>query len=275
MDFELPTVHSEFVNGILVHTSGAGPGLVLLHANGGDHRDFDAVVGVLSRSWTVHRVDWPGHGGSPATISPSAIGFAELVPGLLRELTGGPFVVMGNSVGGFAAIYVASEQSELVKGLILIQPGGFTPRSPLSLLACRLIGSRKISTRAMRVLPSVYLRKRTSAVLAIRRRAIESAAKLESVETFRLVWKSFGDRRHDSRTYARNVQVPTLVVWGTRDPILPWMIDGRRATRAFRNAEVVKFRCGHQAFAESPIQFIDCVEAFARKHSLIGGGVHK
>ncbi|NQW47298.1 MAG: alpha/beta fold hydrolase, partial [Planctomycetes bacterium] len=44
-------------------TVGAGPSLVLLHANGGDHRDFAAIVPPLAESgWRVTVLDWPGHG---------------------------------------------------------------------------------------------------------------------------------------------------------------------------------------------------------------------
>ena len=61
------------VQGIAVHVSGQGPGVVLLHANGGDHLDFAEVIPALSRRRTVYAVDWPGHGESDPALDASAI----------------------------------------------------------------------------------------------------------------------------------------------------------------------------------------------------------
>ncbi len=255
--------------GVAVHTSGRGPALVLLHANGGDCRDFDAVVAQLGQRWTVHAVDWPGHGESASSsIERSACGFARLLPSILRQLPGGPFVLVGNSVGGFAAIHAAAEVPDLVSGLVVVQPGGFTPRWPLTRLACRIIGSSKVSGCAMRLLPKVYLWRQTVAVREIRQRAQESSRRPEAVTTFGSVWRSFTDSAHDSRADAARVTQPTLLVWGLYDPILPWLIDGRRARRAFRNAHTIMLRCGHQAFAEMPQEFVALVDRFATENHL-------
>lgn len=82
-------------------STGDGPSLVLLHANGGDHRDFESVVGDLAKSgWRVTTVDWPGHGSSPRHDPESAVGFGVLLGRLLDSL-GGTHVLLGNSVGGF------------------------------------------------------------------------------------------------------------------------------------------------------------------------------
>jgi pimeloyl-ACP methyl ester carboxylesterase len=260
---------SRAIDGVVVHISGSGPDLVLLHANGGDHRDYDAIVDGLSKSWKVHRVDWPGHGESEVAPTASVWQFAELLPVLLTQLPGGPFVLIGNSVGGFAAIHTAAQRPDLVKGIVLVQPGGFTPNSLLSRAVCRLIGSQKLSAHAMRILPRVYLRNRTEATVAIQLRAKKAATNPESVRTFRSIWISFTEPRHDSRDNAKKIDVPTLLVWGTRDPILPWLIDGRRARKAFPLAEVVRFRCGHQAFAEVPDQFLENLGRFAERHLLL------
>jgi pimeloyl-ACP methyl ester carboxylesterase len=267
---DLPEVEPELVDDVAIHITGSGPDLVLLHANGGDHRDFDAIVHVLEKSWRVLRIDWPGCGRSTAVEDPSAYGFAEQLPAVLAKISKGPVVIMGNSVGGFAAISVASKYPELVRALVLIQPGGFTPRSPLALLVCRFVGSSRVSPWAMRALPRLYLRKQTDAVLAIQERAAVSASRKELVTTFASVWRSFADRRHDSRALAAQIGVPTLLVWGTRDPILPWLIDGRRARKALLNAELVSFRCGHQAFAEVPDEFLERFSAFTKTHNLLG-----
>jgi pimeloyl-ACP methyl ester carboxylesterase len=250
------------VKGLAVQICGQGPGLVLLHANGGDHRDFEAIVSDLARTWTVYAIDWPGHGGSDLADYPTAIRFAELLPEVLEEFGSGPFALMGNSVGGFAALRTAITRPDLVSQLVLVDPGGFTPRSPLSLAVCRVIGSERIAPMAMRQLPRLYLRKSNSYVKSARARAVAASREPSRVSAFASMWRSFADPKHDGRAGAESLAVPTLLIWGTRYPVLPWTIDGRRATKALPRATVVTLPCGHQPYLEMPREFIAALDAF-------------
>jgi pimeloyl-ACP methyl ester carboxylesterase len=253
---------TELCSGVVVHSVGNGPGLVLLHANGGDHRDFDTIVEPLAREWLVHAVDWPGHGSRRSNENATAIGYANVLSQLLAELPGGPFVLLGNSVGGFAAILAAFEHPELVRGLVLVSPGGFTPRWPLAVPACHVIGSTLIAPLAMRWLPRLYLRGRSAQVIAMRSRAIEASRDPAARAVFSSLWRSFTDQRHEARRPARQITMPVHLCWGRVDPVLPWPIDGRRAKRCFRNVTVSRFACGHQPFAERPEEFLTKVAPF-------------
>jgi pimeloyl-ACP methyl ester carboxylesterase len=169
---------------------------------------------------------------------------------------------MGNSVGGFAALRTAITRPDLVSQLVLVDPGGFTPRSPLSLAVCRVIGSERIAPMAMRQLPRLYLRKSNSYVKSARARAVAASREPSRVSTFASMWRSFADPKHDGRAGAESLAVPTLLIWGTRDPVLPWLIDGRRATKALPRATVVTLPCGHQPYLEMPEEFIAALDAF-------------
>lgn len=254
-----------------MHSSGdgAGPALVLLHANGGCARDYDAVVPHLSARSAVHAIDWPGHGESDPATDATACGFASLLPSVLEALPGGPFVLVGNSVGGFAALRAAAERPDLVRALVLVSPGGFTPRWPTTFAACAFMASRAVAPRAMRVLPRLYLRDRTEFVRQIQDRARATASDPRAVDTFASLWRSFTDRDHDARATAARVRVPTLLAWGRRDPVLPWMVDGRRARAALAHAEVATFTCGHQPYAEQPEQFLAALDRFLDRHALV------
>jgi pimeloyl-ACP methyl ester carboxylesterase len=251
-----------WLDGVAVHVSGRGPGLVLLHANGGDHRDFEGVIPVLTRTHTVYAIDWPSHGTSDPISHPTACGFADLLPRILERLGPGPFILMGNSVGGFAAVRVAIERPDLVSRLILINPGGFTPRTLMSRGVCRLLGSEHISPVAMRWLPRLYLRRSSQVVAAIRARATDASHSPARVRAFGSLWRSFADPAHDARRGLVRLTAPTLLIWGTRDLILPWLIDGQRAATAIPGATVKTFSCGHQAFAEMPEAFLAAVDDF-------------
>ncbi|MFM8304424.1 MAG: alpha/beta fold hydrolase [Actinomycetota bacterium] len=259
---------TRIIDGVAVHTSGTsgapgtGSPLVLLHGNGGDHRYFAAVAGRLAEHHTVHAVDWPGWGASAPDGEPTALDYAALLPRVLRGIGAGPFVLVGNSVGGFAAIRVAATNPDLVRALVLVDPGGFTPRWPGTVAVCRLIGSRRLARPMLRILPRLYLRRDNELVAALRSRAAEAAGDPARVRVFASLWRSFAHADHDARPAARGVAVPTLLVWGRRDSVLPWPIDGRRARHALPGASVVALACGHQAFAEMPDAFLAAVEPF-------------
>jgi pimeloyl-ACP methyl ester carboxylesterase len=257
------------IDGVAVHTAGDGPAIVLLHANGGSHRDFDAVVGHMAQGHLVHAVDWPGHGDSDPVADPTAREFAALLTDLLGALPGGPFLLVGNSVGGFAAIDAAAARPDLVRGLILVSPGGFTPRWPMTVAACRAIASGPVTPRAMRLLPRLYLRRRNEHVAAILDRARLGAQDPAAIATYASLWRSFTDPLHDAGVPAASIAAPTLLAWGRQDPVLLWHLDGRRARAAFPDATVASFACGHQPFAELPEQFLAKMEEFERRRGLV------
>jgi pimeloyl-ACP methyl ester carboxylesterase len=122
------------IGDVAVHVGGAGSSIVLLHANGGSHQDFDAVIDTLSTNAKVFAVDWPGHGESDGSQAPGACAFADLLPSLLENLNEGPYTLIGNSVGGFAAIKTAAERPDLVNQIVVVNPGGFTPRWPITFI---------------------------------------------------------------------------------------------------------------------------------------------
>jgi pimeloyl-ACP methyl ester carboxylesterase len=217
----------------------------------------------------VNALDWPGHGESDPIDNPTACGFAELLPRVLAELPGGPFVLGGNSIGGFAALRTAATRPELVRGLVLVSPGGFTPRWPGMLAVCTLIANQRVSAHAMGWLPRLYLRRRTMFTTAILERMDAASREPGAVTTFASLWRSFTDRDHDARADADRITVPTLLAWGRRDPILPWPIDGRRARAHLPNAEVATFACGHQPYAEVPQEFQGALSDFLDKHDLV------
>ena len=114
-----------------VHFSdlGAGPALILLNANPGDHRDFNAVMPTLAQNHRVIALDWPGYGLSPAPKNPDSVDvfyyyqtFIEFVAALgLKTMS-----ILGNSVGGNIAARFTANFPDQVSKLVLIATGGFT-----------------------------------------------------------------------------------------------------------------------------------------------------
>lgn len=100
--------------------------VVLIHGLSGDATDLAPMYGPLRKHFKKVIVpDLPGHGrsqppldGMKATTTFET--FARGLDQMLRE----PSFLLGNSLGGLAAIRYANHNPEMVKGIVLYSPGG-------------------------------------------------------------------------------------------------------------------------------------------------------
>jgi len=252
----LPEIH--LPSGIVNYEDrGSGHPVVLLHANPGDCRDFDAVAHDLAEHYRVIALDWPGYGRSAIPPVPEEVNLAFFHSVLLEFLSAldpGPAVLIGNSVGGWAAVRVACTRPAAVRGLVLVSPGGFTTMTPFTQAFCALQSGR------LSIPPSwfarLYLRKRTPAVEQMLMRASTEQSDRSRREINRAVWRSFAKGEGDLQVSASEVKAPTLVVVGRYDPVIPASRDGMRAARAIVGSRLVCLPCGHAAFAELPERFV-------------------
>jgi pimeloyl-ACP methyl ester carboxylesterase len=257
-------------SGVLhVDEQGVGEPLLLLHANPGDPRDFDAVLPSLSGKYRVLRVSWPGYGWSPAPEPPaaaSAMRFADLLEQLVLKLDLRGLRIIGNSVGAFAAACLAIRQPERVQTLVLVSPGGFTAHNFFTRDFCRFKG-REYVTRALNgFMAGLYLRHKTPVTQAMRERARREQRSPATVAVNAALWRSFIHPDHDLREAAKVIRARTLVIGGKRDPLIP-AEESRRAAAVIPGAHCIILPCGHAPFAELPDLFLALVLPFLEAES--------
>jgi len=250
---------------IAYDSRGDGPPLVLLHANPGDRRDFDAIVPALAERHRVIALDWPGYGGSPAPLCPadaSAMFFADVLREVTEALALAPAIVLGNSVGGYAALRLAIDRPEAVRALVLVDTGGFTPQGLVSRAFCSIKGTEAVTRAIAGRFAAHYLKLRTDVTRAMIARADAGRRDAACVAVDAAVWRSFRDPDHDLRERARAVHQPTLLAWGRHDPVLRLDVDAKEAKAAMPHAELAVFDTGHAPFAEAPEAFLAVVQGF-------------
>lgn len=248
---------------VAVHETGAGAPLVLLHAIGHDHRDFDAIVPALAARRHVLAIDWPGHGDSPTPASAGTVAatdFADALEDLTAALDVGPAAFLGNSVGGFAAARLAARHPQRVSALVLVDPGGFGELGWLERAFCHVKGTETVTGWVWNAFPAHYLVMRNEHTAAILTR-IRAAETPDGVRVHAAVWRSFLAPGHDLRGESAAIRAPTLIAWGEDDPVLP-VADGERAAALIPGARLVRFPTGHMPFAEAPEAFLEAVEPF-------------
>lgn len=247
------------------HGDAAAPPMLLLSANPGDRRDWDAVIPALATRYRVIAVDWPGHGASPPPSPPrsaSAMMYARVLADVTEALGIERAVVCGNSVGGYAAIRLALDHPSRVAALVLVDPGGFTSHNLLSRAFCRMKGQEWMTRRIAGHFARGYLRKRTPWTREMIARADAERANPDQVAVDAAIWRSFVDPDHDLRARARELRQPTLLLWGTLDPVLPIFLDGRAARAAMPAAHWCPLETGHAPHAENPTAFLAAVQPF-------------
>ncbi|PTQ89146.1 alpha/beta fold hydrolase [Agitococcus lubricus] len=240
--------------------------LVLLHANPGDSKDYNAIIDALTRNYCVITIDWPGYGTSdaPEPIDKASVNyFYDVLKGVIDEKALAEVTLMGNSIGGYAAARYAAEFPERVKSLVLISPAGFTNHNAMTRLFCRLQASSLAIPPI--VLANFYLKGGSTWVKTMKSRALKEYGKTVPFAINRAIWRSMLLPDADLREKAKNIRCPTLLFFGQYDPLVSAKHDAKIAQAVIPHAELHISETGHAVFAESPEYFLGFVLKFLRK----------
>lgn len=102
---------------------GPGPRLLILHGLTGSHDEFLHLAPILARQAHLYLLDMRGHGRSGWAESYTVADYGRDVVAFLQDVVGETAVVVGHSLGGIVATWVAANRPDLVRGLILAEPG--------------------------------------------------------------------------------------------------------------------------------------------------------
>jgi 4,5:9,10-diseco-3-hydroxy-5,9,17-trioxoandrosta-1(10),2-diene-4-oate hydrolase len=244
--------------------TGAGTPLVCLHAIGHDAEDYRDFARRFADRYDVIALDWPGHGDSGPDRHPaSADRYAALLLALLDQLGVEAPTLLGNSIGGAAAILYAKARP--VRALVLCDSGGLVAVDRSVRLFCALFaaffarGAR--GARWFAWAYSVYYRYLVlpSAAAAARREQIIAHGPLLA-PILRDAWRSFGRPEADLRRELEALRVPIWFAWAKRDRVIPLALVQPCIARC-ATGQLSVFEAGHSAFLECPEAF---AQGFAR-----------
>ncbi len=249
---------------IAIDESGRGEPLVLLHGVGASRAVWRHVTPLLARDRLVLAPDLPGFGQSRAAAPRFALQTtAEALAGPLAERAGGSFDLVGNSLGGAVALYLALLHGEWVRRLVLCAPAGFSPRRwPLALAASAFSGpavsARRILGTPIAVSPTARRALLWGAIAEPQRLAADDARMMlqASRGSTRIGPAVAAVLRVDLREQLSRLGVPLGLIWGERDRIIPIStLDSIRAVRPDVIAETIP-GAGHVPQMERPEEFV-------------------
>jgi len=248
---------------IAYDSRGDGNPIVMLSSGAHDHHDFDELRNLLPPRFRSIAVDWPAHGESPAGKGvATAMRFADVAEELVERLAPEGAIVLGNSVGGFAAGRLAIRRPELVRGLVLIDSGGFLGRGLQIRAFCALMSRPRFLRAIYPWFANRYMRPGGDADRRARDVGIATTRQDPGLRAVSELWGSFASPEHDLRAGAGSIAVPTLIAWGSRDPVIPLKV-GREIATTIPGAQLEVFDAGHSPQVSDPDRFAAKLVPFA------------
>ena len=271
--------HAAMLNGheFAYLDSGEGPALLFIHGLTGSQRNWAHLIDALDHEHRVLAPDLFGHGASAKVMGDYSLGaHAATLRDLLDLLGIDRVTLVGHSFGGGIAMQFCYLFPERVERLVLVASGGLgRDVSPL-LRAATVPGAEWV----LPVIASGWVRRRVEAA----GRLLTSRGWRASPEVTE-VWRGFtsladADTRRAFLATTRGVidpggqtvtahdhlpmaiAIPTLVVWGTRDRMIPaW--HATTAHEAIADSRVVLFvGAGHFPHLDEPERFAELLSDF-------------
>ncbi len=256
---------------------GEGPPLLLLHGITASSECWSDVLDGLAERHTVIAPDLLGHGSSDKPAGDYSLGaFASMVRDLLVALGHERATVVGHSLGGGIAMQFSYQFPERVERLVLVSSGGLGREVHPILRAATLpgadwvmptlakTGALGLGAAAGRLFarvglhPSTDLQGMADGVASLQ----DDAACRAFLHTARSIIDVGGQRVDATDRLYLTDGVPTLIVWGERDRLIP-VAHGRRAHTLMPHSRLEVFQdAGHFPFRDEPVRFVGLLNEF-------------
>ncbi len=201
---------------------GGDANAILIHGFGGDLNNWLFNHEVLASDRAVYAIDLPGHGGSSKTVDTGTVAeFADVVERFMAALELGPVHLVGHSLGGAVAMELARRSDNRVRSLALLASAGLGAEIDSDYIDGFASASRRKEMKRQ-------VQKLFADTAKVPRQLVEDLLKykrLDGVEAaLRKIASAFsadGKQTNLLREVLEQLAVPTLVVWGEQDAIVP------------------------------------------------------
>ena len=249
---------------IRFHRSGRGPHLILLHGIGADLQCWRYLVPILQKTFTVVALDLPGFGQSSKlpSVSYGLDAQAERLCRFFDCLSIKSAFVIGNSMGGNLALWLAIAHRHRVKGVAVIAPPSrVLPASLKKLTWVARPASYLVARPAVRWIHRLTV----SRSELVSRERVEETFKVyrgnpEALASFLMATETLSDARLMKRL--KEIDQPVLILWGSRDRLV-----SRRMIRILERAlphhqSEVHVGGGHHLQEDEPQWVADKIREF-------------
>jgi len=256
--------------------AGSGPALLLLHGIAGSSSTWSSAMRLLESRFTLIAPDFLGHGASDKPDGDYSLGnHASAMRDLLQVLGVDRVTVVGQSFGGGVALQFSYQYPELCERLVLVDAGGLGREVSWML---RLLAVPGVELVLPLLFPHVAGDWGDSVMQFARDRGVRNPRVAEMWRSYRSLtdplyrraflrtMRSVIDAGGQSvsaidRLYLAG-RLPTLVVWGADDRIIP-VSHAYRVQDVLPHSRLVVFPgVGHFPHAEVPERFVRALVDF-------------
>ncbi len=237
--------------------SGAGRAVILLHGWGCNLATMASVEAILSPSFTVYTLDFPGFGGSEVPTSVWGVeDYTRMLEAFVAALQIENPILLGHSFGGRVSILYGSRNA--VHKIILVDAAGARPRRPLSYYW--KVYSYKLYKRMLYLFMG---KERAEQKLESRRRTAGSADYNALSGMMRRIFVKVVNEYLEP--VMPQVTCPVKLIWGAKDTATP-LREARVMQRLIPNATLdVIEDAGHYSFIDNPFRFRALLTAFLKE----------
>jgi pimeloyl-ACP methyl ester carboxylesterase len=275
----MPRVEETTLHGhrVRYRIGGDGPVILLIHGITGSSAQWETTMELLESDYTVIAPDLLGHGESAKPRGDYSLGaYASGLRDLLAWLEIPAATVVGHSLGGGIAMQFAYQFPERCERLGLVNSGGLGREVNILLRAAALPGAELVLpliaanwSRIVGLAVSDFVGRlglRVGSDIAEMGRGyaslIDGEARSAFLHTLRAVIEPGGQRVNASDRLYLAEEVPTLIVWGERDPMIP-VKHAYTAHEAMPGSRLEIFSdAGHFAQLDEPVRFAAVLAAF-------------
>ena len=262
---------------VAYYATGSGPVVLLIHGITSNADTWRRVIPLLAESHTVVAPDLLGHGGSAKPRGDYSLGaYASGLRDLLAALGHERATVVGHSMGGGIAMQLAYQFPERVERMALVSSGGLGREVSPLLRAATLPGAGWVLPLLTRSGPRFALGAGAEALARLGRRTradvrgtafglrslSDAEARRAFLHTARSILDGSGQRVSATDRLYLAEGMPTLIIWGDRDPMIP-VAHGLAAHAAVPHSQLELFEgAGHYPFEEDPERFASLLAQF-------------
>jgi pimeloyl-ACP methyl ester carboxylesterase len=240
------------------------PKVILLHGLGGNSANWAFNVPALAANYHVIAPDQIGFGKSDRLMLKYRVAtYVDFLDKFMSELKIEKASLVGNSLGGWVAAWMAIKYPNRVEKLVLADAAGLKPPA----VDMAQIYSLNYSTRdeVRQLVKLVFYNQAFFGSDAMIEQSLAVRVAANDGYTINSLIESI--KRDEDFLNGRlgEIKKPTLIIWGKQDGLLK-LADGEQFKREIAGSELLVFdQCGHVPMVEKAADFNKAVLAFFAK----------